>query len=655
MEKMSKDLKWRIVAGMIASAILCILSLLAWKGEGLQIEKLSISLFFSVLAGVVTSWKGTFKKKIGIVAAILAPVASLCCMEFYTHVPWDLTVAIFLVNLLFYVILYVGCVFLFGSVKRGHQIATVIPMIVGIINYFVVIFRSSPIVPWDIYSLRTAVSVTDNYEFTFTYRLVFVLLGFAWIMIISSKVELRVKKKKIRAIGIVLSCICMAGYIEGIKSDELSDLVGFDTVLFTPNVLYRNNGFAGAFLSNFKYLKIEKPQGYFPEKVEEMEQSIEEQKTADVQETETRKKPNLIVIMNEAFADLSYLTEFETNKDYMPNIHALSENTVKGNLFVSVKGGNTANTEFEFLTGDTFAFLPSGSVAYQQFLHTKTPSLASYLKNIGYSTVAIHPYYASGWNREEVYSYFGFEEILFIDSFENPERIRGYVSDRSAFEKIIEQYEQKEDGVPMFLFEVTMQNHGGYSRDYEGFEPTVELMQFPEKTAQIRATEKYLTLIQKSDEAFAELIDYFENQEEKTVILMFGDHQPSDYVTNPLLTLNGIDRESSLEEYQKGYVVPFVIWANYEMEEETIDKISVNYLSGFLLEKADVPMNDYQIYLSRLREKIPVITSGVMIDQEGGYHTLQEEVLTEERNEYEILQYNHLVDTSNRIDSFFGD
>ena len=164
-----------------------------------------------------------------------------------------------------------------------------------------------------------------------------------------------------------------------------------------------------------------------------------------------------------------------------------------------------------------------------------------------------------------------------------------------------------------------------------------------------------MTLIQKNDEAFAELIDYFENQEEKTVILMFGDLQPSDYVTNPLLTLNGIDRESSLEEYQKGYVVPFVIWANYEMEEETIDKISVNYLSGFLLEKADVPMNDYQIYLSRLREKIPVITSGVMIDQEGGYHTLQEEVLTEERNEYEILQYNHLVDTSNRIDSFFGD
>ena len=98
--------------------------------------------------------------------------------------------------------------------------------------------------------------------------------------------------------------------------------------------------------------------------------------------------------MNEAFADLSYVADFETSEDYMPNIHSLKENTVKGNLFVSVKGGNTANTEFEFLTGDSCAFLPSGSVAYQQFLHKETPSLASHLKNMGYATTAIHPYYA---------------------------------------------------------------------------------------------------------------------------------------------------------------------------------------------------------------------------------------------------------------------
>ena len=647
---MSKDYKVRAAKAGVTAVVLCILSLLAGKGEGFDVAEMSISLFFSVLAGIAVWWKGKFPKPVSIAIAAAAPIAALCCMEFYTHVPWDLSIPIFLINLIFYIILYAGFTFLTGSVKRGYAIATVIPMIVGIINYFVVSFRSSPVVPWDLYSIGTAVSVTDNYEFTITYRLVYVILAFAWIIILSSKTQLTITKRKCKLAGFLLSCICMAGYLKGIQMDQISDLVGFDTTLFTPTVLYRNNGFFGAFLSNLKYLNVEEPDGYSVELVEKIEQEIDEKKEQSDDDTE---KPNVIVIMNEAFADLSYVADFETSEDYMPNIHSLKENTVKGNLFVSVKGGNTANTEFEFLTGDSCAFLPSGSVAYQQFLHKETPSLASHLKNMGYATTAIHPYYASGWNREKVYQYFGFDQALFLDSFENPEKIREYVSDREAFKKIIEQYESKEKGKPLFLFEVTMQNHGGYSRDYPEFEPTIELTQFPEKTTQIVAVEKYLTLIQKSDEAFGELLDYFEDQKEKTVILMFGDHQPSDYITNPLLNLNGIDRESSLEEFQKGYVVPFVIWANYDIEEETVDKISVNYLSGLLMEKTGLPMSDYHIYLNELRKTIPVLTGNVFIDQNGGYHTLDEKVLQEERDEYASLQYNHLIDTSRRVQSFF--
>lgn len=647
---MSKDYKVRAAKAGVTAVVLCILSLLAGKGEGFDVAEMSISLFFSVLAGIAVWWKGKFPKPVSIAIAAAAPIAALCCMEFYTHVPWDLSIPIFLINLIFYIILYAGFTFLTGSVKRGYAIATVIPMIVGIINYFVVSFRSSPVVPWDLYSIGTAVSVTDNYEFTITYRLVYVILAFAWIIILSSKTQLTITKRKCKLAGFLLSCICMAGYLKGIQMDQISDLVGFDTTLFTPTVLYRNNGFFGAFLSNLKYLNVEEPDGYSVELVEKIEQEIDEKKEQSDDDTE---KPNVIVIMNEAFADLSYVADFETSEDYMPNIHSLKENTVKGNLFVSVKGGNTANTEFEFLTGDSCAFLPSGSVAYQQFLHKETPSLASHLKNMGYATTAIHPYYASGWNREKVYQYFEFDQALFLDSFENPEKIREYVSDREAFKKIIEQYESKEKGKPLFLFEVTMQNHGGYSRDYPGFEPTIELTQFPEKTTQIVAVEKYLTLIQKSDEAFGELLDYFEDQKEKTVILMFGDHQPSDYITNPLLNLNGIDRESSLEEFQKGYVVPFVIWANYDIEEETVDKISVNYLSGLLMEKTGLPMSDYHIYLNELRKTIPVLTGNVFIDQNGGYHTLDEKVLQEERDEYASLQYNHLIDTSRRVQSFF--
>lgn len=87
--------------------------------------------------------------------------------------------------------------------------------------------------------------------------------------------------------------------------------------------------------------------------------------------------------MDEAFSDLSVLGDFDTNTDYMPFVHSLekgNENTITGYLNTSVCGGNTADTEFEFLTGNTMAFLPVGSIPYQQYIKSKTPSLASYLK-----------------------------------------------------------------------------------------------------------------------------------------------------------------------------------------------------------------------------------------------------------------------------------
>ena len=122
------------------------------------------------------------------------------------------------------------------------------------------------------------------------------------------------------------------------------------------------------------------------------------------------KMPNIIVIMDEAFSDLSVLGDLETNKDYMPFVHSLqngADNTITGYLNVSVCGGNTADTEFEFLTGNTMAFLPAGSIPYQQYIKDTTPSLASYLKGLGYETYAQHPYNASGWNRETVYPLLG--------------------------------------------------------------------------------------------------------------------------------------------------------------------------------------------------------------------------------------------------------
>ena len=119
--------------------------------------------------------------------------------------------------------------------------------------------------------------------------------------------------------------------------------------------------------------------------------------------------------MNEAFADMSVLADYETSEDCLPFISSLKENSVKGKLHVSIVGGNTPNSEFEFLTGMSMGFLPAGSIPYQQFIKSPLPSLVTQMNDLGYRTVAMHPYLASGWDRNTVYPYLGFEETYFND------------------------------------------------------------------------------------------------------------------------------------------------------------------------------------------------------------------------------------------------
>jgi hypothetical protein len=82
--------------------------------------------------------------------------------------------------------------------------------------------------------------------------------------------------------------------------------------------------------------------------------------------------------MNESFADLAgVLPNLKLSADPLPFYHSLTKNTVKGTMISPVTGGGTANVEFEYLTGDSLAFLPSSTVAYQLYLYDGAPSLVS--------------------------------------------------------------------------------------------------------------------------------------------------------------------------------------------------------------------------------------------------------------------------------------
>ncbi len=133
---------------------------------------------------------------------------------------------------------------------------------------------------------------------------------------------------------------------------------------------------------------------------------------------------------------------------------SLETNSIKGNLYMPVFGSMTSNSEFEFLTGNSIAFTPSGSVPYQIYMRNPSYGLASILKEQGYRTVAMHPNEKTNWNRDEAYRNMLFDEFYGIEYFQDSPTIRGYVSDLGNYQKIINLTEEKEEGQPLFIFDV---------------------------------------------------------------------------------------------------------------------------------------------------------------------------------------------------------
>ena len=169
--------------------------------------------------------------------------------------------------------------------------------------------------------------------------------------------------------------------------------------------------------------------------------------------------------MNEAFSDLSVNGDIETNNDPLEFTKKIMNESKSGYVYSSVWGNNTVSSEVECLTGIPTLFTTKGARIFQLYMNKNMPSLARVFDDYGYDTYGIHPYDGDGYHRRSSWETLGFENQLFIEDFVNPRLIRGYVSDKSNYEKIIEIDEKNEK--PIFIFNVTMQNHGGYLENLE--------------------------------------------------------------------------------------------------------------------------------------------------------------------------------------------
>lgn len=583
-------------------------------------------------------------KKINKITRVLCfsivPVIAFYLMEFYDRNPFEqIRPMAHLFNIMIFEMIAWIIYFLIGNEKWSLRIILGLSMLFGLVNHYVMEFRSTPFVPWDIFSINTAFSVAGNYNYMPSVRLVVVTIIFCVLIFLVRFLDYKLQIRfRFRVLSAGAICVLLVLFGKSVQNEEFQLKNNLYPYLFTPSVMTKYNGLAVTFTMDMAYVVVDKPSDYSVNSAKELLEQYSEETTNKEIEGEY---PNIIVIMDEAFSDISVLGEFDTNEDYMPFVRSMlngAENTVSGYLNVSVCGGNTANTEFEFLTGDTMAFLPTGSIPYQQYIKRKVPSIAGYLSELGYDTYAQHPYYGSGWEREKVYPLLGFDKMNFVEDYVPRTIVRQYVSDESDFDMIIRTFEQKEEGKPAFIFNVTMQNHGGYTSEYDDFVNDVCATEVDNQ-----ALNQYLSLVRLTDEKLRELVEYFDNQEEDTIIVFFGDHQPSDSVVAPIWKLNGKDSGSlSKEDSELRYMVPYFIWANYDIDEAQNEDTSVNYLGAKMLQYAGVPTSEYQNFLLELENYYPVI-SGVKI-QESAETDSDKKSAEEMMNKYKCLQYYTMFD-----------
>ena len=361
------------------------------------------------------------------------------------------------------------------------------------------------------------------------------------------------------------------------------------------------------------------------------------------------ERPNIVAIMNESWADFAYYGNLSLSESVTDYISSL-DNGVYGHAYTSVFGAGTSASEFEFLTGNSMAFLPSGSIPYQQYVLGPTASLASRLKAEGYDTLAFHPGEYTSWQRDRAYPNLGFDRYKCGADMDVPQSFEhGYVSDQSDFEQIIWEFEHRQGDKPLFLFNVTIQNHGGYTAaDYPA---QVTLTDAPGKYPM---AEQYLTLANKTDQAFRTLVEYFQQQEEPTIIVMFGDHQPS-LEQEFLDKAYGVTQDQmDMKQYMGKYMVPFVIWANYPLPEEGPEFTSLNFLGQHLLRYAGMESTAYGDYLWQLQEQLPALTFVGYVDRKGrAYSHLETNDYTALIQDYQCVQYNNLFGGDERLAELF--
>ena len=381
--------------------------------------------------------------------------------------------------------------------------------------------------------------------------------------------------------------VCVPGISETVYGFFDVDTTASENA-FSINEKYDNNSLL-AFIVETTSEKIgaalQEPEGY--------DQQMVEAVLKGGKEGSGSVKPNVIVVMSEAFADFRALEGLKLDTDAYDAFDAVAQQGTQLTVAVPTFASYTVRTEFELLFGLPVRSLMD-TITPQAKLDVDAPSsFVSYYKDMGYDTAYVHPFTRTFYNRDTIYSTFGFDTMIFDDNMTVPAETfgNGYITDAAVFSQVAQLISQSD--APMFIHTTTMQNHQPYDWKENNSELTL-----------------YLEGIRETGKALQQLTAALNACGEPTVLVFVGDHFPSMRGEDNLYDAIGIDSANCSVLYNQSAF----IWSNYELNTACLpdEVFSVFYLNSLVLEMTGAPVDDFHAAVLAQLQEDPIYTSVFM-------------------------------------------
>ena len=458
-------------------------------------------------------------------------------------------------------------------------------------------------------------------------------------------------------LAVALPVLVWFGSISDYSSfSYIRDRMGIVPMMWDQKENYAHNGLVVAFIFNIPMANVSAPNGYSQERIEGIAEYLfpadaDGSLSSGVSGTHSEAiipvavrnddKPDVIMIMSESFWDPSRLPGVAFDEDPIKNVR----DNQSGHVFSPEFGGMTANVEFEALTGFSNAFLPYGSIPYQQYVRRPVPSLASFFGEQGYETRALHPYRQWFWNRGSVYENFGFDKFLSEENLPELMKKGHLASDEEFTSEIIRAAEEAEK--PLFLFGVSLQGHGPYapSRYPDSKIKVVADAGSAVSEASKGSVRSYAQGAQDADINLARLMDWAKKRERETIIVFFGDHLPplgDVYVESGFMKTRAASRVDTADHMMAQHETPLVLWSSRTNSLRGVGTVSPSFLPLYVLEMAGLQHPYYTGFLGKVHQEYSVIDGHMLLDKDYTPHAgwMQQPVLPQILQDYRQVQYD---------------